>query len=164
MTTLVNEFGEPEKIQAPELDGVEIPNPEWAGGEGTEVISLAPPALEDMIYVIDGMTEALNDPVSLSVDTMTENIDALRSISGASKEALVAYIPVYIARVREMAEDLKLLRPKKARKASSRAKGRKVAPKYRNPDTGDTWSGRGPKPKWLEAKIEAGRTLEDLKV
>ena len=164
MTTLVDEFGKPEKIQAPALEEIEIPDTVWEEGESQEVVSLVPPTLDDMIYVIDGMTEALNDPVSLSVDTMTENIDALRTISGASQEALAAYIPVYTTRVREMAEDLKLLRPKKARKASSRAKGRKVAPKYRDPDTGDTWSGRGRKPKWLEAKIEAGRTLEDLKV
>lgn len=27
-----------------------------------------------------------------------------------------------------------------------------VAPKYRNPETGDTWSGRGRAPKWLEGK------------
>ena len=164
MTTLVDEFGELEKIQAPEMEEVEIPNPEWPVGEGPEVIPFGQPTLDDMVVVIEDMMEVLNDPASLSFDTMTENIDALRSISGASKEALVAYIPVYIARVREMAEDLKLLRPKKARKASSRAKGRKVVPKYRNPDTGDTWSGRGRKPKWLEAKIEAGNTLEDLKV
>jgi DNA-binding protein H-NS len=25
-----------------------------------------------------------------------------------------------------------------------------VAPKYRNPETGDTWSGRGRAPRWLE--------------
>ena len=164
MTTLVNEFGEPEKIQAPEMEEVEIPNPEWPVVEGPEVIPFGQPTLDDMVVVIEDMMEVLNNPVSLSVDTMTENIDALRRISGASQEALAAYIPVYTTRVREMAEDLKLLRPKKARKASSRAKGRKVAPKYRDPDTGDTWSGRGRKPKWLEAKIEAGRTLEDLKV
>lgn len=25
----------------------------------------------------------------------------------------------------------------------------KVAPKYRNPETGDTWTGRGKPPKWI---------------
>lgn len=27
--------------------------------------------------------------------------------------------------------------------------GNKVAPKYRNPETGDTWTGRGKAPKWI---------------
>lgn len=27
-----------------------------------------------------------------------------------------------------------------------------VAPKYRHPETGETWSGRGRAPKWLEGK------------
>jgi DNA-binding protein H-NS len=40
--------------------------------------------------------------------------------------------------------------------------GRKVAPKYRNPATGDTWSGRGLKPKWLAAAVADGRSLSDF--
>jgi DNA-binding protein H-NS len=39
---------------------------------------------------------------------------------------------------------------------------RKVAAKYRDPSTGDTWSGRGLKPKWLSAALEAGRTLDEF--
>jgi DNA-binding protein H-NS len=40
--------------------------------------------------------------------------------------------------------------------------GAKVAAKFRNPATGDTWSGRGLKPKWLTAALAAGRTLADF--
>ncbi|WP_306552903.1 H-NS histone family protein [Acidovorax sp.] len=36
----------------------------------------------------------------------------------------------------------------RAKAASSRA-GTKVAPKYRNPSTGETWTGRGKPPKWI---------------
>jgi DNA-binding protein H-NS len=43
------------------------------------------------------------------------------------------------------------------RKATS-----KVAAKYRNPATGDTWSGRGLKPKWLVAELAGGKTIEDF--
>ena len=39
---------------------------------------------------------------------------------------------------------------------------RLVAPKYRNPETGDTWTGRGLKPKWVEAALAAGKSLDDL--
>lgn len=31
-----------------------------------------------------------------------------------------------------------------------------VAPKYRHPDTGETWSGRGKKPRWLVAAESSG--------
>ncbi|MEY4753190.1 MAG: hypothetical protein RJA44_865 [Pseudomonadota bacterium] len=41
---------------------------------------------------------------------------------------------------------------------------RKVAPKYRDPATGETWSGRGLQPKWLKAAIEGGRSLEEFAV
>jgi len=38
----------------------------------------------------------------------------------------------------------------------------KVAAKYRNPATGDTWSGRGLKPKWLAAALNEGKSLSDF--
>jgi DNA-binding protein H-NS len=39
--------------------------------------------------------------------------------------------------------------------------GKKVAPKYRGPE-GETWTGRGLKPKWLQAAISEGKLLEDF--
>lgn len=40
----------------------------------------------------------------------------------------------------------------------------KVAAKYHNPATGDSWSGRGLKPKWLNAQLAAGKSLTDFTV
>jgi len=40
----------------------------------------------------------------------------------------------------------------------------KVAAKYRNPATGDTWSGRGLKPKWLTAALAGGAALADFTI
>jgi hypothetical protein len=40
--------------------------------------------------------------------------------------------------------------------------GTKVAPKYRHPDTGETWSGRGGTAGWLAAELKAGKTKEDF--
>jgi DNA-binding protein H-NS len=37
-------------------------------------------------------------------------------------------------------------------KKSDKRTGRKVAPKYRDPATGKTWTGRGRAPTWLEGK------------
>lgn len=42
--------------------------------------------------------------------------------------------------------------------------GRKVAAKYRNKSTGDTWSGRGLQPKWLKAALAKGGKLSDFAV
>jgi len=37
--------------------------------------------------------------------------------------------------------------------------------RYQNPDNpSETWAGRGRKPKWLTAKLDAGRTMEDFAV
>lgn len=42
---------------------------------------------------------------------------------------------------------------------------RPVAPKYIDPTDGsNTWTGRGKKPKWVEAQLAAGKTLADLKI
>jgi H-NS histone family len=35
-----------------------------------------------------------------------------------------------------------------------------VRPKYRDPVTGDTWSGRGRMASWLKRKVDAGEDLE----
>ena len=40
-----------------------------------------------------------------------------------------------------------------------------VAPKYANPENpSETWTGRGRKPKWVEAALAAGKSLEDLAI
>ncbi len=49
------------------------------------------------------------------------------------------------------------------RRAASKAAGRKVAPKYRNPENHEqTWTGRGKSPLWFNALIDAGKSREDL--
>ena len=39
-----------------------------------------------------------------------------------------------------------------SRKAGTRSPSGKVAPKYRNPSTSETWTGRGKPPKWIEGR------------
>jgi DNA-binding protein H-NS len=43
----------------------------------------------------------------------------------------------------------------------SALRGRKVPPKYRGP-SGETWAGRGAKPRWLVAAIKGGKKLDDF--
>ena len=47
------------------------------------------------------------------------------------------------------------------RGGGSALKGRKVPPKYRGP-SGETWAGRGARPRWLVAVIKGGRNLDDF--
>lgn len=54
---------------------------------------------------------------------------------------------------------------KKTRVAAkvSPKKGVKIAPKYRHPDTGQTWAGRGVYPTWINEYLKKrGNKLEDL--
>lgn len=52
--------------------------------------------------------------------------------------------------------------------ASSTGKPRRkyprVLPKYRNPQTSETWSGRGKRPRWLVAAMKSGRKIEDFRL
>jgi DNA-binding protein H-NS len=40
-------------------------------------------------------------------------------------------------------------------------KGRKVPAKYRSP-SGETWAGRGARPRWLVAAVRGGKKLDDF--
>jgi DNA-binding protein H-NS len=41
----------------------------------------------------------------------------------------------------------------------------KVAPKYRNPaNPAETWAGRGVKPKWMQALLAQGKSMDDFKI
>jgi DNA-binding protein H-NS len=48
--------------------------------------------------------------------------------------------------------------------APKRAPTGKVAPKYRNTATGETWSGRGLQPNWLKAALASGKQLSDFAI
>jgi DNA-binding protein H-NS len=60
--------------------------------------------------------------------------------------------------------DLGLKSGKPASTGTSASAGRKVAPKYRNTATGETWTGRGLQPKWIAAAIASGKKLEDFAI
>ena len=50
-----------------------------------------------------------------------------------------------------------------SRGRGSSLKGKKVPPKYRD-RAGNTWAGRGAKPRWLVAAIKEGKKLEEFAV
>ena len=47
------------------------------------------------------------------------------------------------------------------RGGGSALRGRKVPPKYRGP-SGETWAGRGARPRWLVAAIKGRKKLDDF--
>jgi DNA-binding protein H-NS len=49
----------------------------------------------------------------------------------------------------------------RGRRRVSAMRGMKVPPKYRSP-SGETWAGRGARPRWLVAAIKDGKKLDDF--
>ena len=49
----------------------------------------------------------------------------------------------------------------KSLKGNSSLKGKKVPPKYRSP-SGDTWAGRGAKPRWMVEALKKGKKIESF--
>ncbi|MBV7377754.1 H-NS family nucleoid-associated regulatory protein [Maritimibacter dapengensis] len=61
-------------------------------------------------------------------------------------------------------KELSGVKPGRKAAAPKKQDGRsKVAPKYRNPDNAsETWTGRGRKPKWVEAYMANGGELDNI--
>ena len=58
--------------------------------------------------------------------------------------------------------DLSDLQGRQGRQGPHSTMGTRVAPKYRNAQTGETWTGRGKKPRWLAAELANGRKIADF--
>jgi DNA-binding protein H-NS len=93
------------------------------------------------------------------------------NLSGMSVEALMdlrkrveARLVEHRAELQEQLESMGALvggRRVVVRGRRSVLKGMKVPPKYRGP-SGETWAGRGAKPRWLVAAIKGGKKLDDF--
>ena len=77
-----------------------------------------------------------------------------QSLKGMNVEALMSlrdHVDKRLVELRaELEKQLATLGGAKSRKGKS-LKGTKVPPKYRSPD-GETWAGRGQRPKWMVAQ------------
>lgn len=92
------------------------------------------------------------------------DVDALLGLRRDVESALVE-------RARDLQRQLGLLG--EGRKRGGRSAGRsgrtsglrgvKVPPKYRGPG-GETWAGRGAKPRWLAALLQEGHSLDDFAI
>ena len=62
---------------------------------------------------------------------------------------------------KQLAEMYAVVGDTRAARRGSSLKGKKVPPKYRGP-SGETWAGRGARPRWLVAAIKGGKKLDDF--
>jgi DNA-binding protein H-NS len=89
------------------------------------------------------------------------------SLSGMTVEALMdlrkRVDEMLLERRAEIEERLKRIAVVRrvVRGGGSVLKGKKVPPKYRSP-SGETWAGRGARPRWLVAAIKGGKKLDDF--
>jgi DNA-binding protein H-NS len=71
-----------------------------------------------------------------------------------------------VAKIKELADSIGItVSFQEGQRAVSSRKGSKVAAKYRNPQNpSETWTGRGVRPRWLQAQLDSGRNIEDFKI
>lgn len=90
-------------------------------------------------------------PLNLKMTTYKELLQQRNSLDAQIQEARNRELSDATAKARALVAEFGLTSEDvfgKRKAVSSRA-GTKVAPKYRNPSTGETWTGRGKPPKWI---------------
>jgi DNA-binding protein H-NS len=103
------------------------------------------------------------EPTMATYDELQAQIEQLqkqaKEIKGKEKSEAIADMKVRIAKYGITAAELGLsAKPATGGKPSS-VKSTGVV-RYRSPESGETWTGRGPTPKWLQDEIAAGRKKE----
>ncbi len=98
------------------------------------------------------------------IETLTQQAEQLRK---AEIKTVVADIQKMMKAHRISLADLKstaTAQPPTSKAAKTVKTPKKVAAKYRDTATGDTWSGRGRTPKWLEKAESEGQSREAFAV
>ena len=90
--------------------------------------------------------------------TYKELLQQQEALAQQIEEARKKEIADAVAQVRALVNDFGLTQQDVftgGRKSAKSTSGTKVAPKYRDPATGQTWTGRGKAPKWIEGRDRA---------
>jgi len=98
--------------------------------------------------------------------SLSELLAQQAALDRAIEQARAADKAQAIARVRQLMSEHGLTAADLVATPKGRGSvaGKKVQPKYRDPASGATWSGRGLKPKWLQAALDSGRALSDFAI
>jgi DNA-binding protein H-NS len=102
-----------------------------------------------------------NDLSNLSLDELHElAAKAQRALEDKRRESRKAVI----VQIKELADSIGVtVTINDGEKPASARKGSKVPAKYRNPNNpGETWTGRGVKPRWLAALVNEGHSVDDF--
>ena len=86
------------------------------------------------------------------------NVEALMDLRMRVDEMLVEHRAKLIEQLERIAVVGRL---RIVRGGRSTLKGKKVLPKYRSP-SGETWAGRGARPRWLVDAIKSGKKLDNF--
>ncbi|MCB1388592.1 MAG: H-NS histone family protein [Rhodobacteraceae bacterium] len=82
---------------------------------------------------------------------------AITQFKDREKRKALAEVEAFARERGLTASDLTELSSKRSRKSA--------APKYANPaDASQTWTGRGRRPRWIEAALSQGKSLEDMAI
>jgi DNA-binding protein H-NS len=106
-------------------------------------------------------------------ETEQELEEARQRAASMRGEELTTFVEEWLAKAESLGfnvvEVTRAIRPhfpeKGRRKGAKKTRadaGKKAEPKYRDPKTGDTWSGRGRPAGWLKAYMDAGKKKEDF--
>ena len=86
------------------------------------------------------------------------NVEALMDLRMRVDQMLVAHRAKLIEQLERIAV---VGGTRVVRGGGSALKGRKVSPKYRS-RSGETWAGRGARPRWLVDAIKGGKKIDDF--
>ena len=91
--------------------------------------------------------------------SLKELLQQREALEKAIADARQNEISAAVAKVREIVAEYGLTAqdvfPGRASRSSGAKSASKVAAKYRDPATGQTWTGRGKAPKWIDGKDRA---------
>lgn len=94
---------------------------------------------------------------------------AIKTLESRDKKAALAQVMAVAKKNGFELHELVGLAPKKVvvekTKAKPSKKRGKVPPKYRNPaNAAQTWTGRGRQPLWIQELVNAGHSLDDVRI
>jgi DNA-binding protein H-NS len=100
----------------------------------------------------------------MSIDALIDLRAKIAAVVDAKVSAERKILEEKLARLSRYGAPKRGRPPGPAKRGRGALKGSKVAAKYRDPDIGMTWAGRGLRPKWISAALKGGKKLEDFLV
>ncbi len=96
------------------------------------------------------------------MSTLQELIERKEAIDRQIKAAHDATRAEALAKVRDLMAESGLTLADLGAKARAAKTALSQSPKYRDPQTGEGWVGRGKRPQWLRTALASGKTLEQF--